>query len=449
MNRSHRRHSVDQLVPVPRYFLPVSFSAHDSLALKNWRFVPEAKALVSLLVWKQAVRDVDRNGYTRLHSQWLKTLLSRNYAAVIKGLQESETIERTNYSSGRFSCGYRLAPRFASDTVITELVESRVMANRLAKWWQAQQLEQQARWQPIHHELDRRQRIIAIDRETALSELSRAKVKATGKARSNCILAQSALVEAIASSSHRLSVGRASERVSTSCGLLKRAIRHNALSVGGNHLVEVDLKSSQPSLLAMLLAIVADMATGLVAPSAHGLIQGMEIPVFRDAHKQDFRDYVDTVLSDDVYERLRDEASEPLTRRQVKRRTMRDVLAKRWKYQSDVEDAFRDLWPSVYRYVREVNQRDYKRTLIVLQTMEARLVTQTACRILADRLPADTGFVPIHDCLLVPDGYQESAKTVFADISTELGFLLRTEVKGGSIGGGTDTDGTASGVPSL
>jgi hypothetical protein len=54
---------------------------------------------------------------------------------------------------------------------------------------------------------------------------------------------------------------------------------------------------------------------------------------------------------------------------------MRDVFAKNGRYPSHVEDAFKDNWPTVYKYIRSVNRHEHKRMLIVLQTIEARLTS--------------------------------------------------------------------------
>jgi hypothetical protein len=436
MSITQKHLSIDALsasVPSPHYILPVSFVAERALSKGSSHFIPEAKMLISVLVWKQMVGEVDRRGYSNLHSHWLKRLLGRNYATVTGELLASGTIGQKNYSAGRRAKGYRLTTQFAREGIIQEQVESKRIVNRLMKWWKKQQLEQQDRWLSIHHILDRRQRLIVIDRDMALSKLMSDSVKTPSG--TGCTLAQSALIETIATHGHRLTLGSASERVTTSCGLLKRTIRHSALTVGGKQLVEVDLKGSQPTLLALLLRMAADVDND-ITPAARCLTHGTDFPPFQDLGSRDCRDYIDTVQNDDIYDRIRAELPDPPKRRQVKHQTMCNVIGKRGNYPvKNVEYAFRKLWPSVYRYVRKVNQCDHKRLLIILQTMESRLVTQSACVLFAERLPADIGFVPIHDCLLVPEGYQEMATTVFSDLSTQIGFRLTTEVKR-STGGG-------------
>ncbi len=136
-----------------RYWLPQSYDAFGSLPVASWDLVPEAKLLVSLLAWKHAHQQIDKHGFSYLHSQWLKTLLGRGYSRLVNDLARSKVIARKNYSAGRFSYGYRLANSLTRCPVINELVESTRIRNRLAKWQAARQAEQETRWQPIHHEL--------------------------------------------------------------------------------------------------------------------------------------------------------------------------------------------------------------------------------------------------------------------------------------------------------
>ncbi len=428
-----------------QYWLPSSYDACNSLPMADWRLLPESKAFVSLLVWKSALHEVDRDGYARLHSHWLRRLLGHDFARVASALMESRVAERTNYSSGLKSYGYRLASRFQSDRVVREPIEERRIIRRLTRCQEDGDRDQKRRWNQIHHELDRRHRLIAIDRATALTELEQYP---------DCRLQQSVLVEAIAAVGHRLTVGRASERVTTTCGLLKCCVRKSSLSSCGERLVEADLKASQPTLLAMLL--VADRRQ----PIVQELLRGIDLPDVGWLGS-DVQHFKNTLARGTVYEKLahilrREGATalpsplahhsartelcsageektpgraRALSRQQIKKHLMRDVLAKRGTYPSDVEGAFKELWPTVYEYVRLVNRQDYKRMLLILQRIEARLVSGKVCGLLVDRLPQDVGLFSIHDCVCAPVTYQSAVLEAFDDVARELGFPLNVEIK--------------------
>ena len=84
---------------------------------------------------------------------------------------------------------------------------------------------------------------------------------------------------------------------------------------------------------------------------------------------------------------------------------------------------------SACAYIRSINRHDHKKMLIVLQTIEARLVSGKVCGRLADWIPPDVGFFSVHDCVALPDVYQAAAHDAFADVSHQLEFPLRVETK--------------------
>lgn len=397
-----------------RYWLPASYNACESLPVRCWSFVPEAKLLVSLLTWKHAYHQGDRNGFSQLHSDWLRVLLGRNYSRVVESLTASHTIERKNFRAGHASYGYRLAPALTRSPVVSEPVEATRIANRLTKWRTGREAEQVARWQSIHFDLERRQRFIEIDREAALCGLPE-----------NCRLAQSCLIEAIATGCHRLSVGTASERVTTSVGLLKRSIRQATLTADGQPLVEIDVRCSQPSILANVM--------GSDPNRIRWLLRGLELPRFNEVAGRGFRAFQAAIEEGNLYEQLRNAASDiegaEISRDEIKTLIMRDVFG-RWKrYSTAVTKAFAKLWPSVADYVWSVNRGE--RSLIVkLQTIEARLITQLVASRLASHLPSSVGIAPVHDCLIVPNNSQAAATEAFDSVTAELGFKLKHEAKG-------------------
>ncbi len=72
---------------------------------------------------------------------------------------------------------------------------------------------------------------------------------------------------------------------------------------------------------------------------------------------------------------------------------------------------------------------DYKRMLLILQRIEARLVSGKVCGLLVDRLPQDVGLFSIHDCVCAPVTYQSAVLEAFDDVARELGFPLNVEIK--------------------
>jgi hypothetical protein len=86
-----------------------------------------------------------------------------------------------------------------------------------------------------------------------------------------------------------------------------------------------------------------------------------------------------------LYERLVELTG--LSRDQVKLCFLRDVLAKRGRYPSVVESAFREDFPSVYRVIRWVNRDDHCALIRHLQRAEAWLVIDCVAPRLIGHVP--------------------------------------------------------------
>ena len=66
-----------------------------------------------------------------------------------------------------------------------------------------------------------------------------------------------------------------------------------------------------------------------------------------------------------------------LERDRLKLLFLRDVLAKKGRYQSVVEDAFRSLFPITWAFIQAVNRSDHATLIRALQQLEAWLVIHT------------------------------------------------------------------------
>lgn len=65
-----------------------------------------------------------------------------------------------------------------------------------------------------------------------------------------------------------------------------------------------------------------------------------------------------------------------LERDAVKLKFLRDVLAKKGRYPSEVEAAFGRAFPNVYRVIRQVNRHDHGELIRLLQRAESWLVIE-------------------------------------------------------------------------
>ena len=120
-----------------------------------------------------------------------------------------------------------------------------------------------------------------------------------------------------------------------------------------------------------------------------------------------------------------------LTRDEVKKRFLADVLAKRKanargaEYPSVVEDCFRRLFPSVYCYIREVNRDGWEHANMIrqLQREESKLVIETVAAHLLIRHP-DLFVLTLHDAIFTAPGGIPLVLREFERAFDETGFPM-------------------------
>jgi hypothetical protein len=111
-----------------------------------------------------------------------------------------------------------------------------------------------------------------------------------------------------------------------------------------------------------------------------------------------------------------------LSRDAVKLALLRDVLAKRGRYPSRVEDAFRREFPEVYSFVRMVNRDDHAELIRRLQRRESWLVVEQVAPRLVGRVPCIT----LHDAIYSRRSALDTVEAAFSEVfDTTIGFRLR------------------------
>ena len=104
----------------------------------------------------------------------------------------------------------------------------------------------------------------------------------------------------------------------------------------------------------------------------------------------------------------------------VKLAVLRDVLAKRGRYPSAVENAFRAAFPTVHRIVREVNRHDHGTLIRLLQRAESWLVIEQVAPRLLGRMP----IVTLHDAIYSKSPDAPKVADAFREVFEELGFEM-------------------------
>jgi hypothetical protein len=131
------------------------------------------------------------------------------------------------------------------------------------------------------------------------------------------------------------------------------------------------------------------------------------------------------VFSGRLYELLMEATG--LERDFVKHALLRDVLAKRGRYPSAVEQAFRKVFPSVYTFIRRVNHRDHGELIRHLQRLESWLVVEQVAPRLIGRVPCLT----LHDAIYSTMQSLPAVEEAFEETFDEIGCRLAIKREAG------------------
>ena len=97
-----------------------------------------------------------------------------------------------------------------------------------------------------------------------------------------------------------------------------------------------------------------------------------------------------------------------------------DVLAKRGRYPSLVEDVFRKSFPNVYRVIKSINRDDHGSLIRLLQRLESWLVIENVSPRLLGRIP----FVTLHDAIFSRQYDVSKVSDAFNDTFDDIGFSM-------------------------
>jgi hypothetical protein len=386
--------------PMNHFFiLPKSFDPLEFLS--NPMDADVARYLISTIVRKLAYRIVDPWKWVRLHSDILHRVMGRRYAAIIRDLEKG-VIETAPYYAGVKAKGYRLAKSYLSDRHIRRPATDPCLIDRIERE-RAKQSEQEKResWKPIHSVLRLEQQHVTITEgaENVLDQLP-----------SHTRLCQDVLVGNLRRRRLPFTVC-STGRVFNAVTGLKRELR-NHLRIDDRQLGSLDIRASQPSLLALALG-QGRTDTG------HPLTYMSNTLLPRERGKIDCDEYVNLALSGGLYEHLMSLTG--MDRAIVKERFIIDVLAKKGWYKSEVERVFREEFPDVHAVIRHINRDDHGTLIRFLQRMESWLVIEKV----SPRLVGRTPFVTLHDAIFAPQETLDEVDNAFQQTFAEIGFSLR------------------------
>jgi hypothetical protein len=401
----------------------------------------DSRYFISQILRKTARGQADRTGHVRLQAKYLRQVMHpHKYTVPIDALREGGAIERSAYAVGKHSFGYRLHDRFVRDKHVRTPVTCARIARRIQAFHERVEAAREAGMKPVHNALRKQQYRLRIDPDLAGSIL------ASLPPERNRNDVQGILVTDILRRDFHFNVGRYG-RVSNSITSLKRELR-SALRVDGKPLCGVDIVSAQPALLAKLIQDTqtkekegrTDLSKKRNSKREGRQEEGIYDSPFRPPIGGDFGEYKRLMQAGTFYEALRDELRRrgvELPRKTLKLRFLRDVLAKRRvgrrgaEYPSPVEDAFRELFPSVYAFVRMVNTDgwEHKNLIRALQREESHFVIETVADAFVERHPG-IFLITLHDAIYTTSEHLPKVVDTFHACFELTGFSMQLRTEG-------------------
>ena len=384
---------------LPESYNPAEFGLPHAL-------VDPSRWLISTIVRKTANRDTDERGCVRLHSSILRRVMHDRYSEIVKAL-DGRAIDTYGHSAGRKSKGYRLHSRYLSDRHVRVPCRCPMLAGRIQRDRDTMKRSDKALWLPIHDRLDELQQNLTIsdDADDVLSTLP-----------SHTRLCQDVLVGYIRRREYPFSVS-STGRVFNAVTGLKRELR-TCLQLAGEPIAGIDIRCAQPALLGTMM-IQNYPSSGWQWSSTYKVEPRVESAGgSAGCLPADFLEWLSLVSDGSVYDVLSD--SMGLDRDTVKHGVLVDVLAKKGNYPSEIEDAFKERFPTVFKYIQDTNRDDHAELIRRLQRAESDLVIGSV----APRLVGTIPVVSLHDALYGRLGDLDDIQQAFDDASSQEGFSM-------------------------
>ncbi|XZE22527.1 hypothetical protein SH449x_002457 [Pirellulaceae bacterium SH449] len=400
----------------PFFTLPESFDPAQVLPAKLKKRHDDARYAVSLIMGKMAAGKVDERGRVPLMASSLANVMAEDDCkAVIECLLCSGILHRDYYAVGKKPYSYWLDSRFQNDRHVRRPIECKRLKRALNRLSVAREAEQESRILPIHKYLRDMQASLTIDMDQATRILPKI---------GNSFDTQSILVNRLNERVYSFSVGTYG-RVSTSISNLKKELR-SALRLENQPLGCLDLSNSQPALLGMILKDHGKKENR-EGDRTDNHIYDPENEVRKiELNEKEVADYCELVQTGTFYEWL-NLGFPNLTRKEVQRRFLADVLAKLGKYPSAIEDYFRKRFPSIYRFIRAFNRRDHAALIRQLQVVESELVIETVSDSLRVGQPG-MPFLTLHDCIFAAPDRLGDVRQAFDSAFQANGFTMKLKL---------------------
>lgn len=367
------------------FTLPESFDPGDLLPRYLDRRHDDARYLVSTIVRKMLTNKLDGRGCANLSGEYLRNVMNKHDAAdVIKELINHGAIQRFSYLAQVHCYGYRLGDRFVSDSLVQVEATDKRLIDRLNDLFSKEDDKKSSRITKVHEKLREMATQITIEPEAykSLSETPKPR-KRTKAEQELWKTKQRWMIDNIREKKWTFGVGSTGRVFTNMTNLSKQLrpfVRLNGQTVNGH-----DFQCFQPALLGQLLQ--------------NTLYDSRRMYTNCESKSTDL--YIELVQSGEYNRFMQQQVtSKGIVLRNAKKRNLVDVLAKKGRYDSKFENLFRELFPEVYRFIKEFNQKSPSALIRHLQRMESDFMVNGVASDLLSGHP-EMSFLTLHDALYV------------------------------------------------
>ena len=184
------------------------------------------------------------------------------------------------------------------------------------------------------------------------------------------------------------------------------------ISLDGEPLVEIDLKNSQPTLLAYLLS-------NPIIIYGFKRLNGVSIPAIE--YNEDVRSFIYSAQNGTLYDCI---ASRTGTKRETAKKVFLKIMFSKPGWNSEMKSKVTRLFPTIIKWMDSFKktQRDHKVLAIVLQKIESEIFIDKIYRKLrSERYTVYTK----HDCILCKESEYEEIKKIVSQELFKLGLKFK------------------------
>ncbi len=403
------------------FVLPETFNASDYLKGPLARRTDDANYLVSTIFRRQAMgAGHGEDGYVMLHAATLNKVMAKDDSTKIKEALISASVIDCDkqYTAGKRSRGYRLNERFRGD----KCVRVKPSNSRLIGALEREESRRKdgklydhidPRTQDLCQKLEAQFHRIEIDIVLAKKLIKDLPVD------SNPFDRQSAIVNDLYQKRFRVFPTQWGRLYNSISGL--HSLVRPALSFNGKRLVSVDVKNSQPALLGLQALRYQSHHQEILNDLDQFILEVREGRFYESLLAECIAKGL--TASTEKYSRTK----RTMERNDVKNQFMIHVLAKKGNYSSEFRQIFACRYPTVDRFVSQVNERDHRTLIRQLQGEEANFVIHNVAAG-ALLLPSNPLVLTLHDCIICGEGQAELIEGEFDRGFDEIGYQMRVSV---------------------